>query len=123
MRSRQATALSARISMRATVGWADWSPLALLFMASLAMAAASSLRPRDPGRLAAVFPPWWSAGQSLDAASRVAAVTGFGGLPFVVAVSGVSPDLPRRLSAEGAWLVLDGSAFSFCASRQQGPSP
>jgi len=106
-------------STAATLG--AWAPLALLFAGSLALSAASTLRPRDPARLAAVFPPWWSAAQSLDAASQVAAVTGFGGLPFIVAVSGAGADLPQRLSTAGAWLVLDGSAFAFCASRNPGP--
>ena len=98
-----------------------WAPMVLLLLGSLAAAAASSLRPRDPARLAAVFPPWWSAAQSLDAASQVAAVTGFGGFAFIVAVSGAGPDLPRRLADEGAWLVLDGSAFAFCSTRYKGP--
>ena len=67
---------------------AAWTPLGFLFAASLAVAAASSLRPRETGRLAAVFPPWWSAERSLATASRVAAVTGVGGFPFIVGVAG-----------------------------------
>ena len=96
---------------------AAWTPLGFLFAASLAVAAASSLRPRETGRLAAVFPPWWSAERSLATASRVAAVTGVGGFPFIVGVAGTRPGMASELEEAGAVVVLDGSRFPACFPR------
>src|SRR5271155_2172406 len=53
----------------------SWAPLCILALGSLFVTVFVTLRPHDPQRLAAVFPPWWSAARSLTAASHVAAVT------------------------------------------------
>jgi hypothetical protein len=99
-----------------------WScaPLCILALGSLLVTAFVTLRPHDPRRLAAVFPPWWSAAQSLTAASHVAAVTGFGALPFIVAVSGSRSGLEEELRKAGALVVVDGALFTYCGNLQKG---
>ena len=98
---------------------AAWTPLALVFAGSLMTAALASVRPSDAARLAAIFPPWWSAERALAAAASVGPVAGFGRLPFIVAVSGAAPGTGARLKLSGALFVVDGSRFSFCISRQE----
>ncbi len=95
---------------------ASWTPLAMIFAASLGAAALTSARPQDSGRLAAVFPPWWTAERALTAVSSIAPAAGFGDFPFIVAVSGAEPGLAQRLERAGAVLVLDGAAFTFCSA-------
>jgi hypothetical protein len=99
-----------------------WScvPLCILALGSLFVTAFVTLRPHDPQRLAAVFPPWWSAARSLTAASHVAAVTGFGSLPFIVAVSGNRSGLAEELRTAGALVVVDGALFIYCGNLQKG---
>src|SRR5271156_3372894 len=99
----------ARAPMATPVALSFWScaPLCVLALGSLLVTAFVTLRPHDPRRLAAVFPPWWSAAQSLTAASHVAAVTGFGSLPFIVAVSGTRSGLAEELRKAGALVVVD----------------
>jgi hypothetical protein len=98
----------------------SWAPLCILALGSLLVTAFVTLRPHDPRRPAAVFPPWWSAAQSLTAASHVAAVTGFGALPFIVAVSGNQSGLEEELRKVGALVVVDGALFTYCATPQKG---
>lgn len=97
-----------------------WAPLFSLSAASLVVVASVALRPQDPHRVTAIFPPWWSAERSLDAASRVAGVTGFGALPFIIAVAGRQGDLETELRAAGAIAVVDGRRFAFCGSLKNG---
>jgi hypothetical protein len=86
----------------------------VLLLASISASAAALLGPSDPQRLTAIFPPWWSREASLVAASRSGAVTGFGALPFIIAVHSNDPDFARRLHASGALVLVDGSKFPFC---------
>ena len=94
-------------------GFSNWAPALCLVAGSVAVCAAASTRPVDPGRVAAIFPPWWGAGQALAAAARAGDVVAGGNLPFVVAVAG--PDLAARLRQAGAWFVVDRTAFGLCA--------
>jgi hypothetical protein len=112
----------ASASMAAPLALSFWScaPLCILTLGSLFVTAFVTLRPDDPRRVAAVFPPWWSAAQSLTAASRVAAVTGFGSLPFIVAVSGNRSGLEAELRNAGALVVVDGALFTYCVTPQKG---
>jgi hypothetical protein len=98
---------------------AAWTPVIFVFAGSLVAAAMVSARPTDALRLAAIYPPWWSAERALVAASAVGPVAGSGRLPFIVAVSAAGPDLVERLKSSGALLVVDGSRFSFCISNQE----
>lgn len=59
----------------------------------------------------AVFPPWWTPGQSIAAASEAGPVLGSGAWPFLVIVDHADA---TRLRAAGALLVLPGSAAGWC---------
>lgn len=98
---------------------AAWTPLAFVFAGSLVAAAMVSTRPTDAVRLAAIYPPWWSAERALVAASSAGPIAGSGRLPFIVAVSAAGPGLVERLKSSGALFVIDGSRFSFCISNQE----
>jgi hypothetical protein len=113
---------SASASVAEPVALSFWScaPLCILALGSLLVTAFVTLRPHDPRRLAAVFPPWWSAAQSLTAASQVAAVTGLGAFPFIVAVSGNRSGLEEELRKAGALVVVDGAFFTYCGNLQKG---
>jgi hypothetical protein len=93
----------------------NWVPATLIIVVTTLASIFVALQPDDPRRLTAVFPPWWSREECLDAAARAGAVTGFGGLPFIIAVRGEGIDLETRLRAAGAIIFLDGSKFGFCA--------
>ncbi len=99
----------------------SWAPLWVLLIGSTFVAAFVTLEPSDPERVAAIFPPWWSFEQSLTAASGVAAVSGFGAFPFIVAVRGAQPDLAHELRKAGALVVVDGALFPFCESLKYEP--
>lgn len=94
----------------------SYAPAAVLALASLAAAASLSLAPRDPQQIAAVFPPWWTADRSLDAAARAGAIAGVGALSFIVAVRSAEPDLSVRLREVGALAVIDDHFISFCGA-------
>ena len=98
---------------------AAWTPLAFVFTGSLVAAVMASARPTDAVRLAAIYPPWWSAERALAAASSAGPVAGSGRLPFIVAVSGAAPGAGERLKSFGALFVVDGSRFSFCISQPE----
>jgi hypothetical protein len=98
---------------------AAWTPAVFVFAGSLVAAAMVSARPTDAVRLAAIYPPWWSAERALVAASAVGPIAGSGRLPFIVAVSAAGPRLVERLKSSGALFVVDGSRFSFCVSSQE----
>jgi hypothetical protein len=49
----------------------------------------------------------------------VAAVTGFGSLPFIVAVSGNRSGLAEELRKAGALVVVDGALFTYCGDLQK----
>jgi hypothetical protein len=97
---------------------AAWTPLAFVFTGSLVAAAMGSARPTDAARLAAIYPPWWSAERALAAASAAGPVAGSGRLPFIVAVSGAGSGAVERLKLSGA-VFVDGSRFSFCIATQE----
>ena len=74
--------------------------------------------PRDPTRMAAVFPPWWSSAQTASAAASAGQIAGAGGAPFILILRGEPDALATRLRAAGAWLLLDPDAAGQC-----NPSP
>jgi hypothetical protein len=94
----------------------NWAPSLILLIGGLFLSAAALPAPSDSQRLSAVFPPWWSREDSIAAASRFGAVTGFGGLPFIIGVQSHEPELAQRLRNAGALLLFDGSKFPFCAN-------
>jgi hypothetical protein len=85
--------------------------LATLF-ATVAVGAA----PRDPARVAAVFPPWWTSARTASAAASAGDIAGAGGAPFILILRGESGDLGSRARAAGAWLLLDPDAAGVCVT-------
>ena len=98
----------------------SYAPLTVMALGSLFVAPLAGLRPHDSQRLAAIFPPWWTAAQSLVAASQVADVGGFGAFSFIVAVRGTRPGLATELRNAGALLVVDGALFTYCGTPPKG---
>lgn len=89
-------------------------------LASLFAAVAVDAQPRAPGRLAAVFPPWWSAAQIIGAAASAGDIAGAGGAPFVVILRASPQDrtpsaLAQRARSAGALLLLDPALAGACA--------
>jgi len=76
---------------------------------------AAGAAPRDPARIAAVFPPWWTPAQAASAAASAGQIAGAGGVPFILILRGEPDALGPRLRAAGAWLLLDPDAAGVCA--------
>ncbi len=95
---------------------ATWAPCMALAIGSLIAAGASSLGPRPGGPIAALYPPWWNAGQSLSAAAAGGMPVRFGATSFVVVVAPETPDAARLLRQGGAWLLLDPRALGGCVA-------
>ncbi|WP_233245327.1 MULTISPECIES: hypothetical protein [unclassified Caulobacter] len=77
----------------------------------------SSASPRDPGRVAAVFPPWWSAAHAAGAATTAGDIAGAGSVPFILILRGDPATLGQRLRAAGAIVLLDPEAAGVCAAK------
>jgi hypothetical protein len=97
---------------------ASGAAIAVTLAATVAVGAA----PRDPARVAAVFPPWWSPARTASAAASAGAIAGAGGMPFILILRGEPGDLSPRARAAGAWLLLDPDAAGACAPRDAKPS-
>jgi len=76
---------------------------------------AAGAAPRDPARVAAVFPPWWTPAQTASAAASAGQIAGAGGVPFILILRGEPDALGPRLRAAGAWLLLDPDAAGRCS--------
>lgn len=87
--------------------------IAVTLFATVAAGAA----PRDPARVAAVFPPWWTPDRTASAAASAGQIAGAGGVPFILILRGEPDALGPRLRAAGAWLLLDPDAAGVCAPR------
>jgi hypothetical protein len=94
--------------------------VALAILTSLFAAAAIEAPASDPGRIAAVFPPWWSGPRAIAAAASVGDIVGIGGAPFVVVLHGDPSNLARRVRAAGALLTLTSNIAGFCTPRRGG---
>jgi hypothetical protein len=91
---------------------ASGATILVTLFATVAVGAA----PRDPARIAAVFPPWWTSAQTASAAASAGDIAGAGGAPFILILRGESGDLGSRARAAGAWLLLDPNAAGVCAN-------
>jgi hypothetical protein len=87
-------------------------------LASLSLAAALSLALAPPaqGPVAALFPPWWNATQSLSAAAGAGAIIRFGALPSIIIVQPAGQGGAAALHHLGAWAVLDPQVFGGCGA-------
>lgn len=96
-------------------------PLKTYALASLAIpagllaAAVAGEAPRDPGHIAAVFPPWWSAQAVSQAAAAAGRIQAGGGLTNIVIVAGDPARLAGRLHDAGALVLLDPEAARGCS--------
>jgi hypothetical protein len=94
---------------------ASWLPAALLLVVSPIAVGWAGLRPPADGEaVAAVFPPWWSAGEALAAAATVGPVVREGIVPTLLVVRTPAATGAARLRAAGAFLVLDPQAIGGC---------
>lgn len=84
-------------------------------------AVAVEAEPRTPGRVAAVFPPWWESARIVAAAGSAGDIAGVGGVPFVMIVRGDPATLSARAHAAGALVLLDPALAGVCA-RPASPS-
>ena len=84
-------------------------------------AATVNAAPRDPSRVAAIFPPWWSAAQAVSAAGSAGDIAATGSAPFIVILRGDPTDLAQRARSVGALLVLDPNLAGLCAPKDARP--
>jgi hypothetical protein len=85
--------------------------------------AALEAQPRDRTRVAAIFPPWTSAGNAMSRVARAGGhIVRAGFIDAVVVVQGDGADLPDRLYAAGAWAVVDPAAWGGCLTREAAPA-
>ena len=95
----------------------------LAIFATLGATVAAGAAPRDPSRVAAVFPPWWTSVRSASAAASAGQIAGAGGAPFILILRGEPGELSQRLHAAGAWLLLDPDAAGQCNSPDNTKTP
>ncbi|PIB90845.1 hypothetical protein [Caulobacter sp. FWC2] len=86
----------------------------------LVAAAAVDAQPRTPGRVAAVFPPWWSPARVIGAAGSAGDIAGVGAVPFIVILRASSDtktpaDLSQRARSAGALALFDPALAGACA--------
>jgi hypothetical protein len=92
--------------------------LALTFgicMLSLAVSA-GAIVPAGAARIAAVFPPWWTAPKIFVRAASAGEIVQVGA-PFVVILQSDRPGLSARLKRAGAILLLNPLGVRPCGSR------
>jgi hypothetical protein len=87
-------------------------------LAGLAAVLVFAGAPRDPADIAAVFPPWWSQAQALNAAASAGQIQRTGGLPAIVVTHGDPRTLADRLRRAGAVLLLDPVGVGLCAPQK-----
>lgn len=84
--------------------------------ATLVMAMSAAAAPADAGRVAAVFPPWWTSAQVLSAASGAGDIAGAGAHRSILIVSSRVPGLNERLHRAGAVVLLSPGLAGLCDS-------
>ena len=95
---------------------------AVTILAGLFAAAAVNATPRDPARIAAVFPPWWSPAEIIAAAGSAGTISGAGGAGNILILRGDPADLAQRARSAGAILILDPDLAGVCAPRSTEPT-
>lgn len=94
--------------------------LGLVVMA-VGLIAACAAVPSDPAIAAAVFPPWWSARRTFEAAGATGAILRVGGWSAVLIVRSDRPDLAARLRTAGALFTLSPLGVTGCPNPSEGP--
>jgi hypothetical protein len=93
----------------------------LAMMLGLFAAVGVNAQPRDPSRVAAIFPPWWSPAQTMAAAGMAGDIAAAGGTSFILILRGDPADLAQRARSAGALLVLDPDLAGVCAPKDARP--
>jgi hypothetical protein len=103
-------------------GRSAWLPAILLLVASFLGTAWLGLRPESGAGapVAAVFPPWWNSERVFAAAASTGgAIVREGAWENILVLNSASADLPRRLRAAGAWLLLNPKALDACLKERK----
>ncbi len=87
---------------------------AALAVGSALLVLVLTLKPSPAGPVAILFPPWWGAVRSMEAAAGLGSIIRLGAFPFVVIVKpdASSAAVPKHPS--GALLLLDPVLFGGC---------
>ncbi len=95
-----------------------WLQAGFLLLVSSVVIAALSMQARSGAEaVAAIFPPWWSAQQAMQAtAAAGASVIRTGVIPAIMVVQPAQDDGLTRLRAAGAWFAMDPQAVAACLS-------
>lgn len=89
----------------------------LLLVSSVVIAALSMQARSGADTVAAVFPPWWSAQQTmLAAATAEASVVRTGAISAIMIVQPARNGGLAKLRAAGAWFTMDPQAVAACFS-------
>ena len=96
--------------------WPAWANAVILLLSSWLFIAALSFQIRpDAQVVAVVFPLWWSAGQTLQAAaSAKAAFVRTTAIPAILIVRPDNEAGLTRLHEAGAWFAIDPRAIAAC---------
>ena len=96
-------------------------PIALAVL-SLAGALAAMARAPLTGPVAMVFPPWWSAAQTIRAAASAGPVIRLGAVNFVAIVAPANAQERALLHHAGAWFLLDPIVVTGCLPASAQPN-
>jgi hypothetical protein len=96
--------------------WPAWANASILLLSSWLFVAALSFQVRtDTDVVAVVFPPWWGAGQALQAAASAnAAFVRTTAIPAILVVRTDSQTGLICLREAGAWFAVDPRAIAAC---------
>jgi hypothetical protein len=84
--------------------------------ASITVMAFAALVPKQNDPVAAIFPPWWTAARGFEAAALSGVpIVRTGAFANILVLAPGQPNLPARLHAAGAWMVVDAMALGGCA--------
>lgn len=82
---------------------------------SVALVTGLEARPRDPTKVAVIFPPFMTGERAFaQAAAAGGLVVRQGARDWILIVRGEDDGLAGRLYAAGAWAVIDPVAFGGC---------
>ena len=89
----------------------------LLLAVTLCCAGWLDLAPRPGQPVLAVFPPWWSRAEALEAMIVADGdLVSPGRWPDVLIAASSTAGLGKRLHRQGAWLLLDPRGLAGCAA-------
>lgn len=99
------------------------APCAAVLIIGLVTTTSLVLKVRDPQRVVALLPPWWTPDARLEAVASAGAFIAWGAIPVLAFVAADDPGLPDRLRAAGALAVFDGSGAIGCLGLRPANNP